>query len=139
MSFDLHNKSVETTLNSALAGSYPGTMLHFDNVAFAQPEGAWVAVTLIDGKSRQTELGPKVIDRHVGFVQIETLVPELTGTTTCRKMAEFCGNVFRRQTVYLPDGARVIYRIPEYISRGTNKGYYCIMSRIPYWRDEYPA
>ena len=136
MSRDAHNKSFETTVASALAGTYPNVLIQYDNVPLEQPDGPWVATCLMDGRGRQMELGPVTTDRHVGFIQIDVLVPQLTGTAVCSQIAEFLGNAFRRQTVFGSDGCRIIYQVPQYITRGNNKGFYCICVRVPYWRDE---
>lgn len=136
MSYEAHNHSFEATLKAALLGTYPAVLIQYENTPLNQPEGPWVASFLVDGKARQLELGKITSDRHVGFAQVEVLVPQQTGTKMCRAIAETIGNAFRRQTVFGLDGCRIIYQVPEYIARGEHKGFFCIMMRVAYWRDE---
>lgn len=136
MSFLAHNTTFENTVKSALTGAYPSVAIQYENVALQQPDGTWVSLALIDGPGRQVELGARTTFRHVGVAQIDVLVPQLSGTVAARTIAEFLGNAFRTQTVYGVDGCRIIYRAPEFTARGAHNGFYCIMVRIPYWRDE---
>ena len=81
MSVAAQHQSVETLFMTAVAaGPYASAPIKFENAPFKQPETPWFALTLLDGNSFSTNLNPgKKIDRHVGIVQVDILVPELTG------------------------------------------------------------
>lgn len=136
MSLDSHRKQAESAILSAMTAAYPSVKIKFQNANFRQPETPWIAFFMLDGKSLQANLGASSVDRHVGLVQIDVQVPNNSGTKNGNAIAEFCGNVFRKTRVVLDDGAVVRYRTPEFTSLGEQVGFYRIMCRVAYWRDE---
>jgi hypothetical protein len=83
-------------------------------------------------------MGTRKVDRHVGIVQITVLVPQRSGTALANTLAEFSGKVFRATHAALSDGANVTFRTPQFTSTGQQLGFFPIVVRIPYWRDEAP-
>lgn len=81
MSLDAHRKSFEVTLKGAMTSQYPNVPIQFENTTIEQAETGWVASYLIDGKSRQLELGPSTKDRHVGMIQVSVFTPQASGTS----------------------------------------------------------
>lgn len=138
MSLESLRVYAESALQSAMATAYPGVSVRYENARFHQPETAFVDFCLLDGKSFAANMGTRKVDRHVGVAQIDVMVPERSGTSQGNQIAEFAGKVFREQSAGLSDGARVIFRTPAFTYVGRQGGFYRIMVRVPYWRDEAP-
>lgn len=110
----------------------------YDNIPFVQPDTVWGAVCIIDGKSAIVNLGTLKVDRHVGFVQFDVMVPQNTGTRQAAQLAEQFGKLFRDKIVSLDDGAKVVFKSPQFITLGISNGFYRMCCRVAYWRDEIP-
>jgi hypothetical protein len=140
MTLNAHRASAEGTLQSAAAAAYPSVPVSFESVPFNQPESAWMRVAIVDGRAYVANIGRgRQIDRHVGCVQVDCLVPENTGTAAAIMMAEWAGGLFRLQNVALSDGSTVRYRVPDVSNHGIQSGMFRCTMRVPYWRDEVPA
>jgi len=138
MSLDSMRVYVESTYQAAMQASHPSVPVRFDNINFQQPQTAWADLCILSGKSFAANLGSKVVDRHVGIVQVNILVPQRSGEKLANDLAEFSGQVFRRKNQILSDGAVARFRIPEFARSGQSLGFYSVIVRIPYWRDERP-
>jgi Bacteriophage related domain of unknown function len=148
MSLEAMRSYCESTYMAAMAASYPDVAVKFDNTQFLQPQTMWVDFCIIDGKSFACNMGTLKVDRHVGIVQMALLVPENAGTAVGNPVMDFSGKVFREQKVRLSDGAVVVFRTPSFhygamfSERGLRPesmlGFYPMVTRVPYWRDEPP-
>jgi hypothetical protein len=136
MSLEAQRVWVETLFKNQIGAQYPAVPIKFENAHFIQPETPWVALFILDGSAFQTELGVQTVDRHTGLVHVDVLVPQHTGTSRANTIAEFVGNVFRRQTATMSDGAVVRFRVPSMTKLGEQSGFYRLVCRIPYIRDE---
>jgi hypothetical protein len=140
MSMDAHRAQAELAVQAAAAVAYPGVPVSFENVPFTQPETAWMKVYLVEGRSFVVNLGRgRQIDRHTGYVQVDVLIPENTGSSPAIKMAEWAGTIFRLQNISLADNSVVRYRVPATANHGIQSGMFRCTMRIPFWRDEVPA
>ena len=138
MSMESHRVWFETTLAAGMAAHYPAVPICFENAPFRQPETEWIAAFLLDGPSYQIEIGVPSRDRHVGLVHIDVLAPLNTGTSRANALAEFVGNLLRQREVILNDGAQLRMRAPSYQRAGVQNGFYRIIVKVGYWRDEMP-
>jgi len=136
MSLEAMRLWVETNVQTAMANAYPAIPVKYDNARFIQPETTWTSLRLIDGKSFGTNLGNHKVDRHVGLIQFDVLVPEHTGTSQANTIASFIGDFMKNRKIGLSDGSSVVLRQPEYKNIGRNEGFYRVMCRVPYWRDD---
>lgn len=126
----------ESSLATYMAASYPGVPVKFPNVPWQQPETTWVDIHVLDGKSFPAELGVVAVDRHVGLVQVDVLIPRNQGTAVAIAMVEAICTQWRKQHVTLSDNAVLRFRVPEYHDLGENGGFYRMCGRVPYVRDE---
>lgn len=139
MSMDAHRQQAELTVQQAAATAYPAVLLAWENVPFTQPETTWMKTFLVEGRGFLTNLGRgRQIDRHVGLVQVDVMVPENVGTSPAIQLAEWAGKLFRLQTVSLADNAVVRYRVPEVANHGIQNGFFRTTMRVLYCRDEVP-
>ena len=138
MSMETMRIWAESAIQSALHTSYSSVPIKFDNAPFLQPDTTWVAFCVLDGKSFALNLGTVKVDRHVGLLQADVMVPQNTGTSEGNTLAEFIGKLFREQRIGLSDGASIIFQVPDYMHLGVQGGFYRIMCRVPFWRDEPP-
>lgn len=123
---------VQTSMNS----QYPAITVKYENAPFPQPDGAWASFSVNDGHGLLVNIGTRKVDRHLGIVQFDSLVPQNTGTSMANQVAEYIGNIFRDSQALLQDGSKVIFKAPSYISLGVQGGFYRICMRCGYWRDE---
>lgn len=137
MSLESQRSYLETRLTNVAPLYTPTPALWFDNLAF-EPNisGNHIVLTILDGDSRPADIGNKTVDRHVGIVQIDVLIPEDSGSAPAKKMADYFGNAFRKIDVILEDGARLVTKIPEYKNMGTKNSFYRYVISIPFKRDE---
>ena len=138
MSMETLRVWAESTIQSAMHISYPAVPIKFDNAPFKQPDTAWTAFCLLDGKSTAVNLGTIKVDRHVGLVQFDVLVPQNSGTKLANLICEFGGKQFRDQRVTLSDGAVVKFQTPSFRHMGTSGGFFRTVCSVVYWRDEFP-
>lgn len=136
MSLDALRQYAESATMAFMAAHYPGTPTRFENVSFTQPATQWAAVYVLDGKSFLANIGTKKVDRHVGLIQLDVMVPAFAGTKPAYAIGEAWGKVFRDQDVRLPDGAVTKFKTYEVTNMGTHNGFYRVVFRVPYWRDE---
>lgn len=136
MSQNTHRAQVEQAVQALMAAEYPTVPVKYENVSFTQPDGPWVAVTTISGTSFRTDLGSKYTVRYSGIVQIDVLVPEDTGTRLCNEISEKLALLFQEKEFRLEDGARVIYRTPDYRAFPDQRGFYRRIVSIGFSRDE---
>jgi hypothetical protein len=136
MSYESMRQKVEGTVQNGFGVTYPTIPIKFSNAPFTQPETMWITVHIVEGNAMPASMGIKAIDRHVGLVQIDVLAPINTGTAQADQVAEFAGNLFRRQNFVLTDGAYVRFKVPQYRYMGEDNGFARFMMRIAYWRDE---
>lgn len=126
----------ESTIQTAMHVSYPAISIKFDNSPFQQPDRAWTAFCILDGKSVAVNLGTVKVDRHVGVLQFDVLVPQNTGTSQANLIAEFGGKQFREKKISLSDGAVLTTKTPSLRHMGTSGGFFRICVSVGYWRDE---
>jgi hypothetical protein len=136
MSYETMRAQVEGVALNGFSTTYPNVPIKFSNAPFSQPEGPWVSVHIVEGNSMPASMGITAVDRHVGFVQFDVLVPINTGTALADQIAEFAGNLYRRQDWHLSDGAYIRFKVPQYRYMGENDAYARFMMRCNYWRDE---
>ncbi|WP_170240820.1 phage tail terminator-like protein [Rhodoligotrophos appendicifer] len=121
---------------STLAAALPDTPTHWANQLFAQPDGLFLSVSMNDGESLRANLGAQFTVRHVGRLEVTVFVPQDTGTRALYLAGETVGRTFQELGANLPDSARLLFRTPSYSDGGTVGGFYTLVVRIPYLRDE---
>ncbi len=129
----------QSRLLTAMNAQYPAIPIQFDNAPFVQPDTMWGGFSIMDGNSKIVSLGTQKVDRHVGFVQFDVLAPQNSGTAVATQVAEFVGRTFRDVITQLPDQSKVVFKSPQFISRGMQNGFYRMCMRCAYWRDEPPT
>lgn len=88
-------KSIETRFKSEFGLLYPAIPVQYDNIPFKQPEnGPWGAFTFRQNPAQQKTIGRHFVVRTTGFIQIDITVPEDTGLTTGRKIADAAADIF---------------------------------------------
>lgn len=136
MSLDTMRSYAENSLATFMNANYPSVPVKYSNVPWRQPETEWVDIHVLDGKAFAAELGRVAVDRHVGLLQVDVLVPRNTGTSAAFQLIEAICNIWRKVDVSLSDNAVVKFRIPEFHDMGENGGFYRVCGRVPYIRDE---
>jgi hypothetical protein len=138
MSTDSHREYAENATLAFMNTNFPGVPVKFQNVDFSQPQTTWVAFYLIDGKSFMCNLGTRKVDRHVGLLQLDVMVPAKAGTKAAYAIGEAWGKAFRDQDVGLSDGAVAKSKTYDVTDMGSHNGFYRVAFRVAYWRDEPP-
>lgn len=128
----------ESAVQTGMRNTYPSIKVKFDNTPFVQPDSTWCAFCIIDGRSAIVNIGTLKVDRHVGFVQFDAMVPQNSGTSQANRLVEYFGHLFRDKVVGLSDGAKVVFKSPQFIPLGISNGFYRLCCRVSYWRDEAP-
>jgi hypothetical protein len=126
----------ENTVLAAMQASYPAVGVRFGNAVFLQPDTPWAKLVVIEGSSFGVNLGTRKVDRHVGLVQFDVLVPDRQGAALGNQIAEFIGDTLKTRKVRLADGAPVTFHEPTYMDWGRSGGFYRIICRVGFWRDE---
>ena len=126
----------ESKIQTLMNTNYPSMPVHFDNTPFNQPDTAWCAFSLLDGHSMLINIGTKKIDRHLGIIQFDCLVPQNTGTVLAHTVVELVGQAFRDTVAGLSDGAKIVVKVPVYANLGTSGGFFRMNVRLPFCRDE---
>lgn len=91
-------RRVELIFRSECTILYPTTPIQWDDVAFKQPSnGPWVAFTFLTNEEKAASIGRKYVVRTSGFVQIDVMFPENSGSAEPRKMANRLGEIFAQR------------------------------------------
>jgi hypothetical protein len=96
----------------------------------------WVALFVLDGRSFHV---PALnVDRRVGLVQVDLLLPAQTDLfgltpTQANQILEYICNQFRNSHQQLSDTSILMFRTPEYRAIGDRR----LMGWVPYWRDDH--
>lgn len=136
MSLDAMRFTVESVFKSGMTAAYPGVPLGFQNADLPLPRGIHATLWLIEGAAHEANFGGKIVDRHIGMVNVVVSIPVREGTSDANKIAECAGNLFRRKEFTLSDGAVVRFRIPQFGYTADVGGFARVTARIAYWRDE---
>lgn len=140
MSKNAFRKKVETRLAQACAASMDFNVpLEFENVRFNPTATMYASLKILEGQSFQTELKARAITRVPGVLQIDCLAPEDEASTGLDNLSHFVGKVFDRQSFFLIDGSRVVFRTPYGRYLGKSNGWCRNVVSIDYYRDEAPA
>jgi hypothetical protein len=128
----------ESTVQTGMTTNYPSVPMRFENASFLQPDTTWATFIVLDGKSFLANIGTLKVDRHVGLFQFDVMLPINSGTSLGGQIAQFVGDLLRARNVSLSDGAVLVTKSPQITNLGIQNGFYRIMCRVPYWRDEPP-
>lgn len=103
-----------TRFDAQFKAAYPTIPIKYPNQPFEQPlKAAWVDFRINEGKGNQANLGiVNVTDRNGGYVQVDVVVPKDSGTKAQNEMADFIGDIFKRQQYALTNG-QVTMMVPE--------------------------
>jgi len=136
MSLDLQRAYVEKRIADFLAANFVAVPCAFENVPFTQPDSTFAALNIMEGESFRANLGKTYVTRHPGLIQIDVYQPVNTGTKEASDIAEAIGEHFKEHSVRLDDGAVLVFRVPSYPRGPKAKGFFRVMCRVGYYRDE---
>lgn len=136
MSEETHRVWVEQRLIAAMPVQFPDVSLEMPNIKFTPTNGEpYVKYTILGGEGAAAEVG-EGIDRQVGVLQLDVLVPLNSGTGELTRLADYCVKMFAKQSAVLTDGAYLRHRAGYSKYLGENSGLARRACTIPYWRDE---
>ncbi len=136
MSEETHRVWVEQRLIAAMPVSYPTVSIEFPNIKFIPTKNEpYVRYTILGGEGAAAEVGDG-IDRQVGILQLDVLVPTNSGAGLLTRLSDYCVKMFARQSAVLTDGAYLRHRTGYSTYLGVNDGLARRSCSIPYWRDE---
>lgn len=130
---------VQKIYSSGFFAQFPDVKLQLPNQAFAVPESlAYVKLSIVHGDSDPAQIGKTVeIDRSVGFIQFDVVIPLDVGTKNQNDIADYLGKVFRRLQLPTTSAGTLNFRTPNLLTSGQERGADKLILRIPFRRDEY--
>jgi len=85
----------------------------YQNKKFDQPkEVIWVAFHIMGGDGFQASLGTQPIERYIGMLQMDIMIPENSGMITANTLASAFGKVFSRRHIQVTDGVTSVFKPP---------------------------
>lgn len=135
MSEDAQRAYIEHRLQSQIEFYEPDWLVDFSNSP-ERVKALRVSYVIMGGKSKRANLGSRKVDRHVGVLQLNVVVPESIGNGKRDRMADWLGSIFNEVEKILKDDSRLHFRVPEFRDLGTKLGESVKVVSIPYWRDE---
>lgn len=137
MSEDTQRAWIEERLINSLPLAPVEADVEINNVKFKTRDGVpYLTYFILGGDGKQAELVQGGYERHVGVLQIDVLVPENTGTGDLSRLAAWATKLFSRESVLLPDNARLRFRVGSHTYLGVRDGLARRVVSVPYWRDE---
>ncbi len=113
-----------------------------ENQKFKQPpDSEFIFVWFRYSSSKRASIGTeRRFNRHVGFLMIDVLVPEKTGTSVMWKLTDAVASIFEGQNVCLEDTSYVTLEVPQTFSQGAAvDGLYYTRLMIPFKIDAVPV
>lgn len=123
---------------SGFSTTFPDVPIQYPNQAFSAPDNkVYVKVTIIAGDSIQAQLtNTNQVDRHVGIVQFDIVAPLDSGTKKQNDVADYLGKLFRRQNIPTLTAGTLVFKTPNNVNVGSERGADRQVVRIPFRRDE---
>lgn len=117
--------------------AYSAIRVRYDNATWDEPSGetAYVAFHIIDGDGIQPRVGSPASGRWAGVIQIDILVPELTGMATARAMADAAVATFDGTQFTISGAGTVTCRKPAIRSLGIENGRWRLAATVPFVRN----
>lgn len=136
MSDSAQRRYIENRLKEHLTLTYPAVFFEFNNTkddpGDKQPR---VFYQIMSGKGARANLGSKV-DRHVGELQLDIMVPEDTGNGLRDQIADFLSGIFNEAEAVLADNSRLHFKVPGSKEMGVKNGLSRKVVSVPFWRDD---
>jgi hypothetical protein len=113
------------------------TAVKFENNAFVIPEppASWVACFIRGGPGTQITLNAAPIHRYDSEIVVQVFVPEDSGTTNARRLADRVSRIFRRAQFETANSGRILCRTPSVSQEGVVDGWFQLNVTVPYIRD----
>lgn len=129
---------IENRLITQLGFYHPNVQLQIANVDVDKDYSsvARVAYAIMDGKGMRANLGNRKVDRYVGELQLNIMVPKDDGNGVRDILADFLGDVFNEAEAILTDDARLRFKVPSFREAGIIGDSSVKIVSIPFWRDE---
>lgn len=123
---------------SGFTTTFPDVPIEFPNKPFETPDNkTYIKVSIIHGDSDQAQLAKtREIDRHVGILQFDVISPAESGTKKQNDVADFLGKIYRRQNLPTLNAGTIVFRTPNHLVVGMERGAERMVVRIPFRRDE---
>lgn len=116
--------------------TYHPIPIQWPNSEFAEPKNApWGVFNFIDGDPFPASVGSGRVNRYVGIIQIDVLVPEDTDMVAGMDMAETAAQVYADKTFTIEPGHYVRFKTGKIEAVGRQNGSYRFMARVPFQRD----
>ena len=133
MSFADERRAFETRMTD----NWTGQPVKYENIPFNQPDGSpWIQMTILPGSGLNASIGTtRSVQRHVGIIQFDVYVPEMTGTGTARTIADSIATIWRNKQFEAGDSGTITTYVPSYQSLGVNEGWYHGVVTVSYQRD----
>lgn len=136
MSDSTQRRYIENRLKEHLTLTYPAVFFEFNNTKDDPRDGqSRVFYQIMTGKGVRANLGSKV-DRHVGELQLDILVPEDTGNGLRDQIADYLAGIFNENEAVLTDNSRLHFKVPGSKEMGVKNGLSRKVVSIPFWRDD---
>lgn len=138
MSLKTARRYIENRLKEQLGFHYPKFQLEYNNTKNDKVKGrsGRVVYTIMTGKGFRTNLGNQKIDRFIGELQLDVLVPSDVGNGLRDEVCDFLGDVFNEVETTLTDNARLRFKVPAFTEAGVKSEESRAIVSIPFWRDE---
>ena len=123
---------------SGFGSSFPDVPIQVPNQPFATPpDKTYINVSIIHGESEPAQITQtRQVDRHVGILQFDIVTPLDIGTKKQNDVADYLSKIFRRSSIQTASAGTLIFRTPNYIVVGSDRGADRLVVRIPFRRDE---
>jgi len=132
-------QAITTKLStSGFHSTFPNVSIAMPNQPFTAPtDKTYVRLSIIHGDSIQAQLSTtNEVDRHVGILQFDVVVPLDVGTKNQNDVADYLGKIFRRSSLVTPTAGTLIFKTPNNLVVGQERGADRIVVRLPFRRDE---
>lgn len=133
---DDFRKLVEEHVLSACAEFAPTYPIQLENSRFKQPDsGEWVSLLIKRGETFAASLSDRYIDRTPGFVQIDVMVKENSGSANVFKLAHsLADSLYKRRTLHRSTVAATFWK--KMVDTAPVTGpYFRVMARVFYHYD----
>ena len=131
MSFNDERAAIE----GRFASGYSNTPIQFEDIPFAQPSTAWVALTILSGAGINTSIGgTRQVQRFAGIIQIDVYIPEDTGTKPARDIADLVDPIFNNAQFSFGSSGTITTFVPSYQTLGVENGWYHAVVSVAYQR-----
>ena len=129
---------IQKLVSSGFATTFPDVMVQLPNQSFNVPtDKTYVKLTIIHGDSQQAQLSnTRQVDRYVGLLQFDVVTPLDVGTKKQNDVTDALGKIFRRSEIQTNTAGTLIFKTPNLLTVGQERGAERVVIRIPFRRDE---